>query len=407
MAKGSLIGVKRGKVGNMVAYNITNSNNKEKQGWREYQPVVRNPQTDGQMAQRVKMAAVTNLYRDLKSVITRGFENKSYGNESRKEWMKIALGSSFNGPWLVKGDTQGLPIQGVPISIGSLAPVVTMYTSAAKVDAILPEAEYPEYDPSTIGQLSTYFKIAGYQDGDQITFVMGWVPIRLAFAWDVRSFVINESDNRTCDEVLKMMFVTGEEGSGLTVYKTLGVTSNLHNIDALAVIVSRNGETTHLRSTANFAWNPSGALAAWYSQLAYENAKESYVSQSAASLDWPVDPREDVDDVETAAMLNSATPAQVTVANLGADDGYATVYDVTNGATRYIYNMDSQSPKYHNWLTSNKTGAVWSATAPTGADAANSIRFIGGTDANASDIAFAEWLVAQGYNSRALYGIGG
>lgn len=406
MAKGSLIGVKRGKVGNMVAYNITNSNNKEKQGWREYQPVVRNPQTDGQMAQRVKMAAVTNLYRDLKSVITRGFENKAYGNESRKEWMKIALGSSFNGPWLVKGDTQGLPIQDVPISIGSLTPIMTAYASS-RCDILLPDVEgYPTEDPNTVGQLSSYFKVAGYHDGDQITLIMGWVPIRLAFAWDIKSFVIDESDNRSCMDVLGLLFAPGTTTIEGVTYKTLGMGGGLHDIDALAAVVSRNGETTHLRSTAYFAWNPSGALAAWYSQLAYETAKESYVSQSAASLDWPVDPREDVEDTETAAMLNSATPAQVTVKNLGDDDGYATVYDVTNGETRFIYNADVHSGKYQNWLTTNKTGNVWTTTAPTGAAAANAIRFVASSDANASDVAFAEWLVAQGYNARALFGVG-
>lgn len=409
MAKGSLIGVKRGKVGNMVAYNITNSNNKEKQGWREYQPVVRNPQTDAQMTQRVKMAAVTNLYRDLKSVITRGFENKAYGNESRKEFMRIALGSSFDGPWLVKGDTQAPPIKGVPISVGSLLPVLTAYVQGQNVQPLLPgeRSIYPVEDPGTIGLLSQYFKAAGYQDGDQVTFVMGWVPMRLAFSWDVKSFIIDESDNRSTATVLGLNFAPGSTIIDDMDYVTLGCAPIYHNIDTIAVIVSRDGDTVHLRSTANFAWSPSGPLAAWYSQLAYETAKASYVSQSAASNDWPVDPSEDVDDVATAAMLNSATPAQVTVTNLGDDNGAATVYDVTNGATRFIYNMDSQSPKYHNWLTSSKTGAVWSTTAPTGADAANAIRFIGGTDANASDIAFAEWLVAQGYNSRALFGLGG
>lgn len=406
MAKGSLIGVKRGKVGNMVAYNITNSNNKEKQGWREYQPIVRNPQSDGQMSQRVKMAAVTNLYRDLKSVITRGLENKAYGNESRKAWMSMALGANFNGPWLVKGDTQAPPISGVPISVGSLTPVLTAYTSSARVDVLLPDStDYPSEDPSTIGQLSSFFKTAGYKDGDQVTFVMGWVPIRLAFAWDVKSFIIDESDGRSCNDVLGLGFAPGTATYEGNSYVTLGTLGLLHNIDTMAVIISRDGETVHLRSTANFAWNPSGALAAWYSQRAYENAKASYISQSAASLDWPVEPGSDVDGASSAAMLNSDPAVQVTVGSMGALDGYATVYDVTNGTTRFIYNQDSQSAKYHNWLLATKTGTVWSTTAPSGATAAAAIRFIGGSDANASDAAFAQWLEAQGYNARALYGL--
>lgn len=407
MAKGSLIGVKRGKVGNMVAYNITNSNNKEKQGWREYQPVVRNPQSDGQMSQRVKMAAVTNLYRDLKSVITRGLENKAYGNESRKAWMSMALGANFDGPWLVKGDTQAPPINGVPISVGSLVPVFTAYVQGQNVQPLLPgtPGDYPGEDPGTIGLLSQYFKVAGYKDGDQVTFVTGWVPMRLAFSWDVKSFIIDESDNRSTEDVLRLNFAPGSTVIDNVDYVTLGVLPISHNIDTIAVIISRDGETVHLRSTANFAWNPSGALAAWYSQRAYENAKASYISQSAASLDWPVEPGSDVEGASSAAMLNSDPAVQVTVGAMGALDGYATVYDETNGTTRFIYNEDSQSSKYHAWLLATKSGVVWSNTAPSGATAAAAIRFVGGSSANASDVAFAQWLEAQGYNARALYGL--
>ena len=48
MAKGSIISLMKGKLGQMVLYKVTNSNNKQSQGAREYVAEVANPQTAAQ-----------------------------------------------------------------------------------------------------------------------------------------------------------------------------------------------------------------------------------------------------------------------------------------------------------------------------------------------------------------------
>ena len=81
MAKGiGLIGNFRGKVGNMVGYNLKDSNNKQTQGVRVYQPVVKNPKTYAQAEQRAKLSPINATYRALKPIIDRGQESKAYGN---------------------------------------------------------------------------------------------------------------------------------------------------------------------------------------------------------------------------------------------------------------------------------------------------------------------------------------
>lgn len=402
MAKGSFLGVKRGKLGDAVGYNVTNSNDKDKQGWRVYQPVVRNPQTDGQMVQRVKLAAVNNLYRDLKEIIRRSMENKKYGDESRRAWLSMALGQQFEGPWIPKGYMLGLPILGVPISVGSLQPVVTETKSASNsVDAYLP-GDYSDLDdPTTIGGLSEYFVRAGYQNGDQVTFVYGWVPIRTAFSWSVESFIIDTTSSKE----LPVGWVFAPSTSGAGIFLNF---SPSNPMDALAVIVSRDGQTagSHLRSTAFFAMNATAA-ADWYSSGAYELAKRSYLNSDAANTNWEQDPSGEVLPVGTTrAMVNSATPAQVQVNAYRTQNGYLQVFDNTNSIWRYVYCVDVRMSQYHMWLTSDKlTGSMWSGTAPTGAVATDAIRMQSGNDATAVDLEFDEWLVSDaGYSARFIYG---
>ena len=54
MAKAQgIIGNFKGKVGNMVGYQLTDSNNKQTQGIRIYQPNVKNPKTSAQAEQQM------------------------------------------------------------------------------------------------------------------------------------------------------------------------------------------------------------------------------------------------------------------------------------------------------------------------------------------------------------------
>lgn len=398
-----------GRVGNTVGYVLKDS--KQTQGWRVYQPVVRNPQSDGQMVQRVKMAAVNNLYRDLKEVIQRGMENTAYGYAARKKWLSMALGQQFEGPWIIKGYTMGLPIKGVPISVGSLPPVVTNKMSATfNVEVFLPVA----YDETTmdsietIGQLSRIFILAGYQAGDQVTFVSGFVPMREAFTWVIKSFIIDESDTTEVRHYFGGdSTISGSDG---TYGDTDGVYLNVGEsfatpTDALAVIVSRDGQTlgSHLRSTAYFAMNDTAA-ANWYSEGAYERAKRSYLTTDAVNTNWEQDPQYVPSAPgQTRANTNAATPVAITVDAWRDQGGFAQVHDATNNIWRYVYNEDVRSTAYHMWLKGNLSGSVWAGTGPSGAETTAAARFVYGQDAQSQDIQFGNWLIDDiGYSPRSL-----
>lgn len=394
----------------MVGYTLKDS--KQNQGWREYKPNVRNPQSDGQMVQRVKMAAVNNLYRDLKEIIQRGMEATAYGYAARKKWLSLALGQQFEGPWIIKGYTMGLPIKGVPISVGSLPQVVSVATShTGGVATFLPfdpSGVFEDDELATIGQLSQAFVLGGYQEGDQVTFVTGYVPLREAFTWVVKSFIIDTSSTEDI-----MAYFGGSTRPSVTTGSIGDTDGALFEIgeamatpvDAQAVIVSRDGQTvgSHLRSTAYFAMNQTAA-ANWYSEGAYERAKRSYLTTDATNTNWEQDPQYAPSAPgETRANTNASTPVAITVDAWRDQGGFAQVHDATNNIWRYVYNEDVRSTAYHMWLKGNLTGTVWTGTGPSGAETTAATRFVYGQDAQSQDIQFGNWLIDDiGYSPRSL-----
>lgn len=393
MAKGSFLGVKRGKLGDAVGYNVANSSDGTRQGWRIYQPVVRNPQTDGQMVQRVKLAAVNNLYRDLKEVIRRSMENKKYGDESRRAWLSMALGQAFNGPWISKGFTLGLPIDGVPISVGSILPLQCVEGSGQKMRAILPsDPGEPLPEGATVGDLSAAFITCGYLPGDQVTIVMGWVPLRQAFAWKTYSFYINSEDTTP----LSVGYVAGTDQATTMPY--LEFTAD-NPIDALAVIISRDGQTagSHLRSTA-YVGMTATAAANWYSQLAYDIAKRSYLKTDAVNTNWPLDPGSgEYTPTIQSAFTNANvefTPVGVRVVNPGQNQ-YLCIYD-GDGNNYYIESRESASSSLIVYLTG--TGAT-STAAPAGMTSANSVDVYSAANVAAG---LRAWLIGKGVSPTVL-----
>lgn len=273
MAKGlGLIGNFRGKLGNAVGYQLKDSNNKQTQGVRVYQPVVKNPKTAGQAEQRARMAVINATYRALKSVIDRGQEGVAYGNKSRLRWLSDAM-KSFNGAWYEKGALIGNPAL-VPIAKGSLgAPV---YAMNGEDVAITCGGVTTSSDVTTIGKVSAALKV-GYpnlKDGDQITIVeLG--PINGALSAEVFSFLIDTTDNTAIDIISA---ADDQLLVGLGAFATCG-----------AVIVSREGESgQHLRSNATIVVNAAVAEDAPFNAAAKKAAIASYMT-AGASVDWPVE----------------------------------------------------------------------------------------------------------------------
>lgn len=272
MAKGiGLIGNFRGKVGNMVGYNLKDSNNKQTQGVRVYQPVVKNPKTAAQAEQRAKLAPINATYRILKSVIDRGQESKAYGNKSRLAWLKDAI-KAFDGGWFEKGAVITAPGL-VPLTKGSLPLNLneTVTSDSWKIDF----NDEPAAAPTTVGTLATAL-LANYptlKAGDQLTFVAVTSEDN-GMSATVISIVLDTTDTTALDGVIFAASTSALE-----------VTPNVE-IAAQCIILSRESESGgHLRSnavlTATSAY-PSSAQGA----TAKAAAIKSYMAASGTT-DWP------------------------------------------------------------------------------------------------------------------------
>lgn len=400
MAKGSFNGVIKGKKGNTVFYELTNSNNKEKQGWREYKASIANPQSDGQIDQRVKMQAVNNLYRALKPIITRGWENHKYGDPSRRAFLKKALGASFEGPYIVKGSTLAVPIKNVPIMYGSLAPVVTVCPGAGGLPYFPGLIVADGRGTATVSEISQLFIDAGLAlEGDQVTFVFGWVGDHSdAVIYRTIDFIVDLSNARGTVEAFGMAFayINIEDEKRLQIDEFEGMDYSSYEYCCLCS-VSRDGDGQHLRSYAEFA------MTSTFQALFYGNAeqnaaaKRSYKKNTSGSTNWEQVPGDNVIAIgNTVGVVNSADPFAVIITGFRVQDGYAQVYDSNSSIWRYVYATGVQGTSYHKWLTGNKTSAaMWSSDAPDGANAAQAVRFSASNDANESDLMFAQWLNDQ------------
>lgn len=275
MAKGiGLIGNFRGKVGNMVGYNLKDSNNKQTQGVRVYQPVVKNPKTAAQAEQRAKMAPINAVYRLLKPVIDRGQESKAYGNKSRLAWLRLAI-TGYQGMWTEKGKVmQYAPL--LPLTKGSLSNPLSISEAAGSISVDV-EGLTASTNP-TIGTVSTAI-LAAYpalKNGDQITLVGIGIAVATSEAV-VASFVLDSTSTAN----MPAGFTTGADK---LLYATPAFVSY-----AIASIISREGANgEHLRSSATLtesAEYPGSAA----QTTAKEAAIKSYMAAGTTS-DWPEEP---------------------------------------------------------------------------------------------------------------------
>lgn len=128
MAKGSINGLVRGKKGNTIFYKVTNSNNKEKQGLREYVPVVRNPKTDGQKYQRAIAATVMRAYAAGKAIFDHSFQGVQNGGHNMNHFRKLnmnLLRSLVNAE--VAAGTEAAMSQARIVAPGIVVPVPNKY----------------------------------------------------------------------------------------------------------------------------------------------------------------------------------------------------------------------------------------------------------------------------------------
>ena len=365
MAKGNFItSTVRGKLGEMVGYKNTNSNDKVKQAWRSYVPHISNPKTSGQARQRMIVSNLIQNYSSLKDIISRGFEDVKYGGKSYQRFLSLNMKNAGQGPFIPKGTrSTPLPIPGMTISLGSIISVAVHgiisapdRTNHLVTDLYLPTSLSLQDANLTWGQFSAAL-IAGntdVQDGDQLTFVCVAETENLEYVYRYRSVIIDSSSTEVLGvgdnsyrtyQGIQLWASSVSVGHELTFALTL---SPDEQPCAGAVIQSRQGQDgTWLRSTA-IMWVDEGNtdLMQYFSAEMFQLALESYMGSGSTTSDWPTDSDPSVNQIwvkslVSADILVENTTHFVRVAGLVSSDFTTIKYIVkTVEGVQYLTNSD-------------------------------------------------------------------
>lgn len=344
MAKGTAMGLWRGKKGSTVFYKLTNSNNAQKQGIRERVYEVSNPKTANQADQRMKLLPAQRIAGALREIIERGWQGIDYGVKSRNAFLSKALSMKSGYPFIDKDSDLTVPGQ-YQITKGTLTGIVSEFiqSEGTWLNVRLYMADGFIIDNSTtIGQLSQQIlnNTPGLMEGDQLTFVacytddMDLSEITLVnYFWDYVSFFLDPNDATLLSD-LSFMFAESQYGLEFNVKSSQPDGGVL----AGAVVLSRLGSTgTYMRSTAKLVVRDE--LAGWFTQTTKQRARRSYQYNDAndepsVGPDWPVDGDVDYEaSYESELTLSgltgvyaSANGQKIMVRRNQADDTLVAVY---------------------------------------------------------------------------------
>lgn len=119
--KGGVFGYLRGRVGD-VSYSILSASRsasgKKEQIVRILPDEVANPNSVGQILQRMKVKPAAKFYAALETILSNAFEGVAYGEASRRYFMKKAM-EMVGGPYIPKGVDRFIPAEYL-MSEGSL-----------------------------------------------------------------------------------------------------------------------------------------------------------------------------------------------------------------------------------------------------------------------------------------------
>lgn len=354
MAKGSAMGLWRGKKGSTVFYKLTNSNNAQKQGIRERVYEVSNPQSNGQATQRMKLLPAQRVAGVLREIVERGWQGVDYGSKSRSQFLKRALSMSSGYPYIQKDDDRVVPGK-YQLSKGSINKVTMTFDSVNAVSDIFCESMNPS--DSTLGEFcqSLIDNNANIQEGDQLTFVVcttvGWDGTSAleynsaVFNWEYASFFVDPTSaeegvnyfgsSSNLMSRCELDFTT--PASGLASLQIMPKDDEVDQIVAAAIIISRLSDSgSYLRSSSTLLIEET-ALGNFFSTSARTRARESYqtANASVANTNWPVDGEaEEIEGTYQSTLtlagltgdLATANGQEILVRKRESDDTLVAVY---------------------------------------------------------------------------------
>lgn len=384
MAKGNfLTSTVKGKLGEMVGYKNTNSNDKVKQAWRSYVPHISNPRTEGQARQRMIVSNLTQNYTALKEIISRGFEGIKYGGKSYQRFLSLNMKNAGNGPYIPKGTrSTPLPIPGMQISEGSLISITTLSIVGKAIQVGSNSYNLPfivtdlyngnvsiRPEDMTWGQMSQQLirNNTDIKDGDQLTIVTVSVTENLEYVYRYKSVIIDSGSTETLGvphsdtpfvrSFGDIMIALDSDESGMRFcFSIVDIDYDEVNV-AGAVIQSRLGnDGKWLRSTASLYVNTQDEeIMQYFTDEMFQNSLESYMGTgSSRSSDWPTEPDASVistwaKSLTRADFMVEETGHTAFVASLVSSDFKTIKYIVrTENNVQYLTNLDGSVYKYND-----------------------------------------------------------
>lgn len=310
-----MLGLVKGKLGDIVGYRVTNSNDKVKQGWRPYRAHISNPKSFLQASQRVKINNITRNYGQLKEVISRGFEGIKYGGMSYQEFLRINMLNTPAGPWVEKDYITPVP-GAYQISRGSLPTINMQDDGSDRFTSNLASSPAESGNSVTLAAFSTKIITANpwLQDGDQLTFIAVLEYEGGAFDYRVASVTLDTTSTTKSFPVTSK----GQIDIGSTILiandANYGVDpdSGLEDekLVAAACILSRDGGNEHLRSSEKLGImaNASTFFDNFFTPAAERAAIVSFMAEGS-EIDWPTEQIPGSTSLQATRSAASVAPA--------------------------------------------------------------------------------------------------
>lgn len=359
MAKGNPNGTWTGKVGAQIYYKIWNTNNKVSQGIRVYQPVTRNPQTDLQAQQRMRLLPAQRIAGALKAIVSRSFQGVPYGPKSRLAFRTYALRLAEGYPFVPKGETRPIPGTYL-ISKGTLPQITTGVVSVTRHSLGLTIGGSMSGD-ITVGTFSDGIleNNIDWQPGDQLTIVACGTNatgqgdiLGSDFMWSWASIIIDPDDPTPFASSAigqNQGAKIASEGDPDIIFDT--TSAEFEKVVASAVIHSRQGDDgLFLRSDARLTVPTDGIMAPWFTDTQMQQTRGTYQASTTRSADWPTEPGVTTNFEEGLYTIAGLTGdlvafngAEVKVARNPATDALIGVYSGTfTGETGFCVDENRQ-----------------------------------------------------------------
>lgn len=320
----------RGKLNDVVGFKNGNAASEASlYGVRNLQTSVYNPQTNGQIDQRMKLPAAQNFYRAMSGILNHSYQGVKYGGRSYAEFMKRAMLMTSGFPFVEKGDKTPWPGRYV-IADGGLAPVfVTAITNGKAVSSVNIEGNIT----TTVGEVSEQL-LAGnaglLAQGDQLTFVLcyrvnGYPIYRTA------RFIIDSESTATLSDWANSQQMQLDSDTG----KMRFFVSDVTDVIAAAVIVSRPPRSAGAWQRSYTVMYVIDGIAGNMAQL--DGVRASYKKQATVTTnsDWYLNQGNEANGGSTGTTERSLVAGEFN----GKDNA---MFMVTNGQSRVVLTAENR-----------------------------------------------------------------